>query len=277
MILALATANDCRNITADNAGFYELCSSYMNMPTTISDKKFLDAEAEKISAELIKLSSKEFNIPKDKIKKSNIKKSCSVMFISRGVATQHRDFGMNIEEIYRDYRILQLIDSETSNEASKILKNIFGFNTVRIFRSAWGLFAIGNQTHNNGAIDFKKITCDDDITKRLNIDHDTCLSVALKTSYKESDLRQNWLNKYVLTEEKLYQQYIPDPLFTHPIIHRDKSVLENLFLIPSPKLFIRAFRQKIFSILLQGAKKETGMGEKLGNAKIGRASCRERV
>lgn len=262
MVLALATTNDYRDLTVDNKGIYEICSSYLHIPTPISDKEFLDKEAEKIAEELTKQSHNKWHIDKEKIITELIRESCSVMFISRGVGLQHRNFIINIEEIYRDYRILQLLGAE----AFRILENFFGMSVLQIIRSAWGLFSLGNNPNNNGTINFNKLTCDDDLTKNLDIDLNTCVSVALNISYKESDLRLKWLNTKVLSEEELYQQYVPDPLFTHPLIHRDKSNIENHFLIPSPGIFIRSFREKIFSTILQKSDEKLGMGEKLGNA-----------
>ena len=57
----------------------------------------------------------------------------------------------------------------------------------------------------------------------------------------------------------------PDPLFTHPLIHRDKSGVNNLFLIPSPTLYIRAFRQSLFSALIKSSDLNS-IGDNLGNA-----------
>ncbi|MGB4107661.1 MAG: hypothetical protein WBK55_07675 [Alphaproteobacteria bacterium] len=266
ILLALATANNQRNLTVNNEEFYNLCSSFLHIRTPISDKPFLDLEAKKITEELNAVCTKKGNIPVERIHEELIRASCSIMFISRGVTAQHRNFKMSLEEMFRDYLIIKHIDSQTSNEASRILKNIFGIDTLQIFRSAFGLFSVANDTNRNGSLNFGTLTCDVALTDRLKIDLTTCLSVATNTSYKESDLRENWLNKEVLSEHELYQSYAPDPLSYNPIIHRDRSVLENQFLIPSPGLFFRGFRQSLFSILYQNASNKGDMGRQIGNA-----------
>jgi hypothetical protein len=109
------------------------------------------------------------------------------------------------------------------------------------------------------------LTCEEDLTERLLIDIDTCLSVAHNVSYKESELKATWLDK-VFSVKTLYQQYFPDPLYTHALIHRNESGIENHFLIPSPGLFIRGFRQAIFSMLYKNAENKGKMGSEIGNA-----------
>lgn len=249
IILGLATANNFRPNKLTIDGFYGLCTTYLQIPTSISDPEFLDNEAQQIY-ELLKASSTKPNhIPETKLDIKSIRFACSVMSIARGVGIQHQGFNMGVEEFYRDAHILKAADEQTGNEISNTLQRKLGLSLIQVLRSAWCTFTFAAFPNNNGLVDLAVNNFDQEFSETYNVDERTCKTIASIFSYKESLLRPDWLYGEVLKEHDYYQQYYPDPLFNKIAIQLDDNNSDDKFLIPSPLLFIRGFRQAIFTLI----------------------------
>lgn len=265
IILGMATANEHRNQQLNSDDFYALCHDYLGIRESINDQTFLNQETENIILALQKV--RNDRIPDNYIKFEYIRPSCSESFIARAVRIQHESNLTNINELYRAYIILSLLDDSTHGAATTICRKIFNIEPLHFFRSGFGLFALANGK--SGKINFNGLTCDDEIKQKLHIDLDTCQLVASKIAYDESYLREEWYTSGMLNFHELYQKYFPDPLFKHPIIHRNSRKQHVEFLLPSPNHFFRGFANSLFSHLMQydeSASPNIGFAPKFGDA-----------
>ena len=260
--LALATGNNQRLLKINHPHeFKSLCDGFLHIPCTISSQTFMDDEAVKICGELKKLKI----IPSEFINYDSIRPHCSELFFSRGISAQHQTHHSRLDELYTDWRILNHMDELGSGIASSAIKAAFGLDTIQVVRSGFALFAMAREQH--GILNFDKFNSDAELKEKMQIDSATCHTVARLTSYPETALREKWLEQEVLTLPELYQKFVPDPFYKCPMVHLDKNeTFPHVYLMPSPFLFIRTFRQAVFSKVFEHGGNKGTVGDILGAA-----------
>jgi hypothetical protein len=260
ILLGMATANNQRNKHLTPDGFYAMCHDYLNIRNSISNQIFLESEADQIH-KCLKIQ-KNNRIPDVFLNIEHIRLSCSTLFLARGVRAQHTSHLTNIQELHLTFRIFSMLDMATEGAATVACRAVFGVEPLHFIRSAFALFALGNEADSNGHINFKIMGWGQEVIDLWGIDKETCRTVAAKIAYDENGLREHWYEKTVLPLHELYQQYAPDPLYTHPLIHLSGREAHTQFLIPSPATFVRNLTNTWFSQLIAHDKT---LGIKLGN------------
>jgi hypothetical protein len=281
VVLAMATCNKHRHTSkklSTYKEFVELCAQIHSLEEPITNDTFLQNESEEIFNSLIephlipkKHSSKKKKlpvIPKKYLSKEVIRKCVSVLWLQRGVVEQNLGFMADVKEIYRDYAILKSIDAANNNLVTTTFANELNLTLLQVIRA--GLFNFSLAMDRDGLLDFNILSCDRKITEELDVDINTCKIVASHTSYKESDLSPIWYEGTLLKEKQLYQRYVPLPILKQPILFLNKRKSSpNEYRIVSPELYIRGFRQAIFSMIYEKNSDSVGVGY-IGNA-IGNA------
>lgn len=258
IFFGLATANNLRDKPLTNTDFYNLCHDFLGIKESINDKAFMDHESKCIFEILTNKTGKAKIIPDKYLVEEIIRGICPLFFICRTVALQHETYFAGTNEFYMTYDVLVRLNNLTNGKISEVFVDTFNLDMLRFMRSAFGLFALGNDK--NGYISFQGLTCEDKIKEILEIDISTCNLVASKVSYNESSLRKGWYEKDVLTQPELYQKYYPTPLYKSPLIKMDSSSSPD-YLITSPGHYIRGIRESIFSQILPNS----GFQSKVGN------------
>ncbi len=266
IMLALARATQWRNLSCDKDDFFNLCAAYLHIPTSISDPEFLNTEADAIISILERDASSDQNIASNFLDPEAVSSACRGAFISRGVAMQHQAFNAGIEEFFRDALIIKMIDERTSGQASYVIEQKFGISLMQLLRAVWSLLVLGLAGVNDGEIDLNQHKFLADLVDRLKINVEICCSVAGIISFKESEIGAQWLDAKVLKEHNYYQPFYPDPLFNTPIIKLDQNKITDKYLIPSPVIFLRGFRQSVFSLIYKEAARRGEMGAAIGDA-----------
>lgn len=260
--LALATGNNHRHLKINHPHeFKSLYDGFLHIPCTISSQEFMDDEAVQICDELKKLNI----IPSEFISYDSIRPYCSDLFFSRGISAQHQTHHSRLDELYTDWMILNHMDKLGAGIASSAIKAAFGLDIIQVVRSGFALFAMAREKH--GILNFDKFNSDAELKEKMQIDSTTCHAVARITSYPETALREKWLQQEVLTLPELYQKFAPDPFYKCPMVHLDKKErFPQAYLMPSPFLFIRTFRQAVFSKVFEHGGNKGTVGDILGAA-----------
>lgn len=263
ILLALATTNNNRILEITEFDqFYDLCKLYVNIPASITNKNHLKEETDLLLNAL--LSHKNNKIPAQFLTNETLKSIPSELFIQRNLTDQGHFHLMNMNEFYNDYLIMKALDEKNSDLITKILHAIFNLTIEQIFCSAFGLLTIAK--NNSGLIIPKIAKHDQELKKKLNVNIHTCHKVASELCYKETELFSKWYETKILSSNTYYQMHIPTPLNFKPLIYLNKTHKNlEIYLIPSPILFIRSFRQALFSCLFSGKEKNI-IGNLLGKA-----------
>lgn len=260
ILIALACATEHRNLLADDTSFFELCASYLQLPVPISNPEFNKAEASQFE-ENLKNTRMYSALKPEFFASESIFKGWEFTFISRGLGSQHRSFASGLEELYTDFNVLQILDSNTKNGASAIIEKTFGMSSLMFFRTAWGLFSITLPEKSSGYMEIENVTITDDVKERYSITLQNCIQLANEISFASDKLRPDWIDNGIYSEHDLYQSHYPDPLYSYPMI-KDSDSSGQGFLIPSPRLYLRALRQSLFSRLFI----DKAVGSALGGA-----------
>ncbi len=267
IVLGLVSSNDYREQNLSPSDFYNLCNDYLSICDSISSQEILEQETKSIITLLKEITDIKLRIPEKYLKYEYIRPSCSELFIARVVRAQHEIYLTNINELYTAYQLLLHLDQCTNNIVNSICKKIFNIELLHFFRSGLGLFAMANIKY--GKLNFKSLTCDEEIKNKLTINIETCRLVAYKLSFDEDKLREKWYQNELLTSAKIYQKYFPSPLSIHPLVHRNIEETYTNFLIPSPSIFLRGFSNFLYSQLLQCAYNQASSSKLDLAAKLG--------
>lgn len=260
ILLGMATANNHRDKHLTQHEFYALCHDYLGIRNTISSQQFLKNEAEQLLG-CLKAQQKD-KIPEEYLSLEHLRAGCAELFIARSVRAQHTSHHTVIEELHSLYHIFSMLDKATAGAATMACHKAFGVEPLHFLRSAFGLYALGNDPGRNGYINFKGMGWGQDVIDLWGIDKETCRTVASKIAYDESRLRDEWYVNTVLALHELYQQHAPDPLYKHPIIHLNGTEAHMQFLMPSPAIFLRSLTNAWFSQLIA---EDKTLGNKLGD------------
>lgn len=255
VLLALATANNYRNISTNTSQFYNFCNDHLGLPECISVPEFADEEAKKIVSELESsdwLDTKYINT-------EYIKESFSASFISRLLRMQHQGFNSSINEIYTDFVLLKSLNEATKGSVEEACQEVFNINLLQLYRITFCIFTIANSSSNAGRIDVSCFTAEQEVLDTFEITIEQIKSMAELLSYPEERLREEWFYK-AKELHPVYQKYYPDPLVNQPLIC-EENCNKNKFIMPSPGSYTRSQRNFIFKKLLAVVNKPSLLGE----------------
>lgn len=268
LMLALATCSNFRGEPMTTpSGFPRKCAEFMALPTPMSSQEFLAREAEEIAAGLLA----DGKIPNQYISVEEIRGLAGIFMVSRHVGLQHQHTGEHLDELHRDYDILKRMNAAGGNVVEEALAATCQMSSLQMIRATMSMFGLAALAGNDGKLNFDRIGVEADLATAFDIDITTCRRVVDALCVKESRLLDNWYREQVLTEETLYQPYVPDPLLGHPFVHRDTSINQNQYLIPSPYGFVRGFRHGVFSKIYAGvsSRRRGEIGNLIGHAVMG--------
>lgn len=260
IVLAMAVGTDHRDEIVTPAIFNELCHDYLGIPCSLTDETFLDNEAREITALLNDV------IPAAFLNLEHIRSSCLELSLTRLIRSQHEVSTTGMQELLSAYKIFTILDRRMDGAATAVCQRVFQISPLHFFRSGFMLFALANADGKNGRVIFENLTEEQSVVEKYQIDVQTCRLVASKISYHESALRA-WHEDEVMAVDSLYLKFFPNPLYRHPLIHRDGRRRDIDFLIPAPGLFIRGFvKAFLFEIFAYAHANEINMSSHYGDA-----------
>lgn len=226
-----------------------LCSKFLEIDESISDKEFQDLEARSLLSLCHSNTSNPFHI----LSLGDCRMAITHAFISRAVRAQWQSTSVNLNDCLQNWKIFSLLTNRIISKFnfSSALNARLGQSPEDFFRSAFCIFTICMyQKQNQFILNLDQFISDSELTHQYGINSDT-LKICASRICTETNSYLKWFEE-VKEIHPYYAKTSLPPIYNYPLIKtkdlNSKNGLvesENSYIYPFPKLIFYSLN-KIF-------------------------------